>query len=161
MLGPGGVLVGEESFKLEDLTKAALEVVGKLKNIATNLDRMLGDPAIKTTVQNIRDTTSSIKTMTSSTVQTIVRNVQETTDNVKTMTSSKEEVAQGLKNLPEILKKVEEATANLKAITEKSGQARRRQQEEHRRYARKHQADGQEPEGAYGRGEKVALEADP
>lgn len=123
-LEPGGILVGEESFKLEDLTKAGLEVVGKLKNIANNLDRIIGDPAmarsIKATVQNVHDMTSSIKSMTSGTVQTIVQNVQETTENVKTMTSSKEALAQGLKNLPEILKKVEEATANLKAITEKS-----------------------------------------
>ncbi len=101
-LAPGGTLMGEESFKLEDLAKAGLEVVAKLKNVANNLDRMLGDPA----------TTKSIKT--------IVQNLQDTTENIKVMTSSKEEIAQGLKNLPAILKKLEDTTATLKTITEKA-----------------------------------------
>ncbi len=101
-LAPGGSLIGEESFKLEDLTKAGLEVVAKLKNIANNLDLMLGDPA----------TTKRIKT--------VLQNLQETTENIKVMTSSKEEMAQGLKNLPAIMKKLEETTASLKTITEKT-----------------------------------------
>jgi phospholipid/cholesterol/gamma-HCH transport system substrate-binding protein len=101
-LEPGGTLIGEESFKLEDLTKAGLEVVAKLKNIANNLDRMLGDPVM----------TKSIKT--------IVRNLQDTTEDIKVMTSSKEEVAQGLKNLPAIMKKLEDTTASLQTLTEKA-----------------------------------------
>jgi phospholipid/cholesterol/gamma-HCH transport system substrate-binding protein len=99
---PGGVLIGEESFKLEDLTKAGLEAVGKLKNVANNLNAMLGDPA----------TTKSIKV--------IVKNLQDTSENLKVMTSSKEEVAQGLKNLPELIKKLDETTANLKLLTTKT-----------------------------------------
>ncbi len=102
LLGPGETLKGEESLKLEDLTKAALTVVGKLTNIATNLDRMLGDPAL------------------SKSIKATVQNLQEVSANVKVMTSSKEEVAQGLKNLPELLKKLDESAANLKAITEKT-----------------------------------------
>jgi phospholipid/cholesterol/gamma-HCH transport system substrate-binding protein len=102
VLGPGEVLHGEESLKLEDLTKMALDVVNKFKNIAANLDRVLGDPevarSLKATVQDL---------------QTAVANI-------KVMTSSKDEVAQGLKNLPEILKKIDESVNNLKALTEKS-----------------------------------------
>lgn len=101
-LGPDEALKGEESLKLEDLTKAALTVVGKLTNIATNLDRMLGDPAL------------------SKSIKATVQNLQEVSANVKVMTSSKDEVAQGLKNLPELLKKLDESAANLKSITEKS-----------------------------------------
>jgi phospholipid/cholesterol/gamma-HCH transport system substrate-binding protein len=101
-LGPNEVLTGEKSLKLEDLTKVALEVAGKLKNIANNLDRMLGDPAL----------TRSIKSS--------VQNLQEISQNINVMTSSKDEVAQGLKNLPELLKKIEESADNLKAITDKT-----------------------------------------
>ncbi len=101
-LPPGGTLEGEESFKLEDLTKAGLEVVAKLRNIANNLDRMLGDPS------------------TSKSIKMIVQNLQDTSENLKVMTSSKEEIAQGLKNLPAIMKKLEETTESLKAVTEKS-----------------------------------------
>ncbi len=99
---PGAMLIGEESFKLDDLTKAGLEVIDKLKNIANNLDRMLGDPG----------TAKSIKT--------IVQNLQDTSSNLKVMTSGKEEVAQSLKNLPEILKKLDDTTTNLKALSDKS-----------------------------------------
>jgi phospholipid/cholesterol/gamma-HCH transport system substrate-binding protein len=98
-LQPGGVLVGEESFKLEDLTKAGLEVVGKLRSIAANLDRMLGDPAL------------------AKSIHASLSNVQEATANIKVMTSAKEEIAQGLKNLPELLKKLDESATNLKAAT--------------------------------------------
>ncbi len=101
-LAPGGTLEGEESFKLEDLTKAGLEVVAKLRNIANNLDRMLGDPA------------------TSKSIKMIVQNLQDTSENLKVMTSSKEEIAQGLKNLPAIMKKLEDTTESLKSVTEKS-----------------------------------------
>ncbi len=100
---PGAVLIGEESFKLEDLTKAGLEVVGKLQNIASNLDRMLGDPAL----------TKSLRAS--------VKNIQEATANIAVMTSSKDEVAEGLKNLPILLKKLDESAANLKTITDKTG----------------------------------------
>jgi phospholipid/cholesterol/gamma-HCH transport system substrate-binding protein len=99
---PGAVFIGEESFKLEDLTKAGLEVVGKLQSIASNLDRMLGDPAL----------TKSIRAS--------VKNIQEATANIAVMTSSKDEVAEGLKNLPVLLKKLDESAANLKTITDKT-----------------------------------------
>ncbi len=101
-LGPNEALRGEESLKLEDLTKAALDVVAKLRNIAINIDRVLGDPAV------------------SKSLKTTVQNLQEVSTNIKVMTSNKEEVAQGLKNLPELLKKLDESASNLKAITEKS-----------------------------------------
>jgi len=101
-LEPGGTIIGAESFKLEDLTKAALDVVGKLQNIATNLDHMLGDPALARSLR------------------TTVKNLQDTSENVKTMTANKDEVAQTLKNLPVLLKKIDESADNLKALTEKS-----------------------------------------
>jgi phospholipid/cholesterol/gamma-HCH transport system substrate-binding protein len=101
-LGPDEVLKGEESLKLEDLTRAALDVSGKLKNIATNLDRVLGDPAL------------------SKSLKTTVLNLQEVSANIKVMTSSKEEVAQGLKNLPEMLKKLDESADSLMSITGKT-----------------------------------------
>ncbi len=101
-LGPNDILTGEESMKIEDLTKAALNVVGKLTNIANNLDRMLGDPAL------------------SKSIKATVQNLQEVSANVKTMTSSKDEVAQGLKELPDLLKKIDASAANLKAITDKT-----------------------------------------
>lgn len=102
LLKPGELLVGEESFKLEDLTKAGLEVVGKLTNIADNLDRLLGDPAL------------------SRSIHTAIRNVTVATENVKVMTSGKEEVAQVLKDLPEMMKKLDATAANLKSITDKA-----------------------------------------
>lgn len=101
-LGPNDVLRGEEALKLEDVMKATLDVVAKIRNIALNLDRTLGDPAV------------------SKSMKQTVSNLQEVTANIKVMTSSKEEVAQGLKNLPELLKKLDETTNNLKAIAEKS-----------------------------------------
>ena len=73
---------GEEALKIEDMTKAALDVVAKLRNIATNLDHTLGDPATDPVAQD-HDGKSAGGTA-----------------NVKVMTSSKAEVAQGLKNLP-------------------------------------------------------------
>jgi phospholipid/cholesterol/gamma-HCH transport system substrate-binding protein len=119
LLEPGGMIIGEESFKLEDLTKAALDVVGKLKNIATNLDHMLGDPALakslKTTIQNLQEVSANVKDMTSHKEE-----VARTLKNVEDMTSHKEEVAQTLKNLPVLLKKIDENADNLKALTEKS-----------------------------------------
>jgi len=102
LLETGGMIIGEESFKLEDLTKAALDVVDKLKNVATNLDRMLGDPAL------------------AKSLKTTIRNLQEVSANIQTMTSNKDEVAQTLKDLPELLKKIDESANNLKALTEKS-----------------------------------------
>lgn len=102
MLPSNGTIMGEESLKLEDLTKAALEVVGRLKNIAANLDNLLGDPALS---KQLKGT---------------VANLQGISANIREMTSGKEEIAQGLKNLPEIIKKIDDSAANLKAITEKS-----------------------------------------
>jgi phospholipid/cholesterol/gamma-HCH transport system substrate-binding protein len=101
-LSSGELLKGDESLKLEDLTKVAIEVIGKLKSIADNLDKMLGDPAMA----------KSLKTS--------VKNLQDVSENIKAMTANKDEVAQTLKNLPELLKKIDESANNLKAITEKS-----------------------------------------
>ncbi len=102
LLGPGEILKGEESLKIEDLTRAALNVVGKLTNIANNLDRLLGDPAL------------------SRSIKTTVVNLQEISANIKTMTSNKDEVAQTIKELPDLLRKIDASAANLKAITEKT-----------------------------------------
>ena len=102
VLGPEEVLHGEDSLKLEDLTRMALDVVGKFKNIAGNLDRMLGDPAM------------------AKSLKATVQDLQVAVANIKVMTSSKDEVALTLKNLPELLKKLDESVDNLKALTEKS-----------------------------------------
>jgi phospholipid/cholesterol/gamma-HCH transport system substrate-binding protein len=102
LLGPNEILHGEETLKLEDVTKAVLDVVVKIRNITVNLDRTLGDPAV------------------SKSLKQTVSNLQEVTANIKVMTSSKEDVAQGLKNLPELIKKLDETTSALKAIAEKS-----------------------------------------
>lgn len=101
-LAPGQALRGEESLKLEDVTKAALDVVNKLQNIATNLNRSLGDPAL------------------SKSLKTTIQNLQEVSSNIKVMTANKDEVAQTLKNLPELLKKLDESATNIKMITDKS-----------------------------------------
>jgi phospholipid/cholesterol/gamma-HCH transport system substrate-binding protein len=108
-LRPGAVLYGEESLKMEDLTRMAMEVVDKLKGVAQNIEkivqnveRTVGDPAL---AKNIKGA---------------VLNVNEITENVKVMTSSKDEVAQTLKNLPDLLKKVDASVENLKEITEKT-----------------------------------------
>jgi len=108
-LRPGAVLYGEESLKMEDLTRMAMEVVGKLKDVAQNIEtiirnveRTVGDPAL---AKNIKGA---------------VQNVNEITENIKVMTESKDEVAQTLKELPELLKKVDASAANLKEITEKT-----------------------------------------
>jgi phospholipid/cholesterol/gamma-HCH transport system substrate-binding protein len=102
LLKPGEVLKGEESLKLDDLTKSALEVVAKLTHIADNLDRMLGDPAL------------------SKSLKITIENLKEVSENAKVMTSSKDEVAKGLKDLPNLIKKLDQSADNLKAITEKS-----------------------------------------
>jgi phospholipid/cholesterol/gamma-HCH transport system substrate-binding protein len=102
LLKPGGVLIGHESMKLEDLTRTALDVIARLKKIAINLDRVLGDPAMAKSLKSI------------------IQNLQETTANIKVMTSNKDDVAQGLKSLPDIMKKLDESSTNLKAITEKT-----------------------------------------
>ena len=108
-LKPGAVLYGEESLKMEDLTRMGLDVVNKLKGVAQNIEkivqnveRTVGDPALS---KNIKGA---------------VQNVNEITENVKVMTSSKEQVAETLRNLPELLKKVDASIANLKEITEKT-----------------------------------------
>jgi phospholipid/cholesterol/gamma-HCH transport system substrate-binding protein len=105
-LGPGGVLDGEQSLKMEDLTKAGLEVVGKLRNIALNLDRLLGDPAL---ARNIKAT---------------VANVEQVTANIRAITAELNEhkgpVTETMKGLPELMKKLDAGIANLKAVTEKT-----------------------------------------
>jgi phospholipid/cholesterol/gamma-HCH transport system substrate-binding protein len=102
LLAQGKALIGEDSMKLEDLTRTALDVIARLKKIAVNLDRMLGDPAVAKSLKGA------------------IMNLEEATGNIKVMTSSKEEIAQGLKNLPDIMKKLDESSSNLKAITEKT-----------------------------------------
>ena len=102
ILDEGAMLKGEESLKMEDLVKIGIDVAQKLKNIASNLDKMLGDPVV------------------AKSIKATVQNVQELTANIKTMTSSKDEVAQGLKNVPELMKKLDESVNNLKAISEKT-----------------------------------------
>ncbi len=101
-----GVLRGEQSLKMEDLTKAGLEVVAKLRNIAQNLDRIAGDPAlarnIKGTVENVREVTANVKDLTS------------------TLNENKASVADSLRNLPEIAKKLDETLANLKEVSAKT-----------------------------------------
>jgi phospholipid/cholesterol/gamma-HCH transport system substrate-binding protein len=115
-LKPGSVILGEESLKMEDLTRMGMEVVNKLKAVAQNIEkivqnveRTVGDPAlaknIKSAVQNVNE---------------ITENAIEITENVKVMTSSKEEVAETMKSLPELLKKIDDSVANLKEITEKT-----------------------------------------
>jgi len=115
-LKAGAVLDGESSLKLEDLTKMGLEIADKLKHIAGNMDRLLGDPglskSIKGTVLNVQDVTEHVKG--------VVLNVEQVVDDLKVMTSGKEEVAQSLKNLPELLKKLDASVANLKEITDKT-----------------------------------------
>jgi phospholipid/cholesterol/gamma-HCH transport system substrate-binding protein len=108
-LKPGAVLYGEESLKMEDLTRMGLEVVNKLKVVAQNIEkivqnveRTVGDPALS---KNIKGA---------------VQNVNEITENVKVMTSSKDEVAETLKNLPGLLTKIDASVANLREITEKT-----------------------------------------
>ncbi len=102
LVAPGGTLVGEESFKFDDLTRAALDVVGRLKGIADNLHSILGDPKM---ARSLRGT---------------VTNLEEVSGNLKVMTASKDEVAQGLKDLPKLIKQLEESTNNLKTITGKT-----------------------------------------
>ncbi len=102
LLAEGGVLRGEESLKMEELTKAGMDVVAKLRNIADNLDRIAGDPAL------------------AKSIKTTVSNVEAVTANVKTMTSSKEEVALALKSIPEIIQKLDASIANLQAVSQKT-----------------------------------------
>ena len=115
-LKAGAVLDGESSLKIEDLTKMGLEIADKLKRIAGNMDRLLGDPglskSIKGTVLNVQDVTEHVKG--------VVLNVEQVVEDLKVMTSGKEEVAQSLKNLPELLKKLDASVANLKEITDKT-----------------------------------------
>ncbi len=117
-LAPGAVLYGEESIKLEDLTRTAMDVAGRLKDVAQNIerivrnvDRTVGDPAlaknVKNAVQNVNEITENAKVM---------------TENLKVMTESKEEVAEALKSLPELLKKVDASMANLKELTAKTNE---------------------------------------
>lgn len=103
LLKPGDVITGEESLKLEDLTRAGLDVAMKLQNIATNLNTVLGDSNV------------------SKSLKASIRNIEEVTANIKTMSSSKDEVAQALKNMPVLVNKLEASMDNLKDITEKTG----------------------------------------
>ena len=104
VLAPGKMIIGEEALKLEDLTRIGVEVALKLKNIATNLNNVLGDATV------------------AKSLKATIQNLQEVTANIKTMTSSKDEVARGLKSLPDLVKKLDESANNLKAITEKADQ---------------------------------------
>lgn len=101
-LAPGGVLTGEESFKMEELTRMGMDVANRLKKIVENLERTFADPAM---AKNIKGA---------------VQNVHDATANIKIMTDNKDEVAQSLKGLPELIKKLDASAANLKAVTEKA-----------------------------------------
>lgn len=101
-LKQGAVLRGEESLKMDDLTKAGMDVVAKLRHIAENLDRVAGDPAL------------------AKSIKATVANLENATANVKTMTSSKEEVALALKSLPGLIKKLDESVANLRDLSDKT-----------------------------------------
>lgn len=106
LLKPGGIIDGEQSLRMEDLTKAGLEVVGKLRNIAFNIDRLLGDPAL---ARNIKAT---------------VANVEQVTANIRSITAevneNKGSVTETMKGLPDLMKKLDGSIANLKAVTEKT-----------------------------------------
>lgn len=108
-LKPGALLYGEDSLKMEDLTRMGLEVVSKLKGVAQNIEKI---------VQNVERTVGD--PVLSKNIKGAVQNVNEITENVKVMTSGKEEVAQVTKSLPELLEKIEVSVANLKEITEKT-----------------------------------------
>jgi phospholipid/cholesterol/gamma-HCH transport system substrate-binding protein len=106
LLKPGGFLEGEDSLKMEDLTKAGLDVVGKLRHIAFSLDKLIGDPAlsrnIKGTVQNVQEATASVKELTAS------------------LNENKGSLTESLNRLPEITKKLDETLANLKEVSAKT-----------------------------------------
>jgi len=108
-LKPGATLYGEESLKMEDLTRMGLEVVNKLKGVAQNIEKI---------VQNVERTVGD--PVLSKNIKGAVQNVNDITENVKVMTASKDEVAKTLKELPELMKKVDASVANLKEITEKT-----------------------------------------
>ena len=106
LVKPGGIIDGEQSLKMEDLTRAGLEVVGKLRSIAFNLDRLLGDPAlarnIKATVANVEQVTANIRSITAEVNQ------------------NKGAVSETMQGLPDLMKKLDGSIANLKAVTEKT-----------------------------------------
>ena len=108
-LKSGDVLVGEDSLKMEDLTRMAMEVVNRLKAVALNVEKI---------VANVENTVGD-PTL-SKNIKSSVQNVNEITENVKVMTANKEQVAETLKNLPELMKKVDANVANLKEILEKA-----------------------------------------
>ncbi len=115
-LQPGAVLYGEESLKLEDLTRMAMDVVGRLKGVAENMERVVKnvDRTVKSVDRTVGDPALAKN------IKSAVQNVNEITENVKVMTSNRDEVAQTLKDLPELLKKVDASAANLREITEKT-----------------------------------------
>ncbi len=115
-LQPGTVLYGEESLKLEDLTRMAMDVVGRLKGVAENLERTVKN--VDRTVTNVGRTVGDPAL--AKNIKSAVQNVNDITENVKVMTANRDEVAQTLKDLPELLKKVDASAANLKEITDKT-----------------------------------------
>lgn len=102
LLAEGETLRGEESLKLEDLSRIALDVVAKFKNIAANLDRMFGDPAL---AKSLNATISDLR---------------QTAANIREMTANKDRVSESLAAIPEMLKKLDDSLASLKSMTEKS-----------------------------------------
>jgi phospholipid/cholesterol/gamma-HCH transport system substrate-binding protein len=105
-LKAGETIEGEQSLKMEDLTKAGLDVVAKLTNIARNLDRIVGDPAL---ARNIKGT---------------VQNVEQVTEHLREITASLDEnkanVTETIKSLPELMTKLDATIANLKEISSKT-----------------------------------------
>lgn len=106
LLREGGILDGEQSLKVEDLTKAGLDVVAKLQHIVKNLDRIAGDPAvarnIKGTLKNVEDVTANVRELT------------------ETLKNNRESVAESLKELPGIMKKLDATIANLRSLSDKT-----------------------------------------
>jgi phospholipid/cholesterol/gamma-HCH transport system substrate-binding protein len=101
-LAPGGVLAGKDALRMEDLTKAGLEAVDKVRHIADSLDRLLGDASL---ARNIRGT---------------LQNVEAATANIRAMTENKEHVSEAMRSLPGIMKKLDADLANLKTVMEKT-----------------------------------------
>jgi len=101
-LPPGGALVGKDALTMEDLTKAGLDVVERIRHIAQNLDRLLGDPSL---ARGIKGT---------------LQNVEAATANIRAMTENKEQVGEAMRSLPELMKKADADLANLKTVMERT-----------------------------------------
>jgi phospholipid/cholesterol/gamma-HCH transport system substrate-binding protein len=113
LIKPGAAIDGEDSLKMEDLTKAGLDVVAKLQHIALSLDRIVGDPAVKRnitgTLQNVQDVSADLKDI-SGDVKEIMASLNE----------NKAPVAEAIKDLPVLTKKLDDTLANMREISQKT-----------------------------------------